>query len=306
MTENTGNEDEILTCPGCESTRIRETREAELVCQECGLVLEEDRVKESASRRAFTAEERQKKERTGSPITYTDPSRGMKTRIGSSQELRQVSPGKRGQYYRLKKWNRRLDESRQRRMKHALQELGKLVNTLNLPGSVLEESSRLYEKALEKDVVQGRNIENIVAALVYIVARNHGVPRTMSEISDEADISERELGKNYRYVARELDLRIVPVNPEDFVSRYAEELGLSGEIQGNARELISEAREKEIVAGKSPDSIVAAALYVAAKLDGRDITQKEVADSVDVTEVTVRKGYQDIVEGLDLHEELEQ
>lgn len=296
-------EDSILRCPQCDSARLRE-KLGELICQECGTVLDENRAKKDASRRAFTQEEREKVERTGSPITYTKPGRGLKTEIGSGS-MNEVSPEKRGQYYRIKKWQRRLDESSERRMKMALREMERLVDVLGLPESVTEEAARLYEKALEEGVVKGRKIEAVVAALLYLVARNHGVPRTMSEIADEADVSERRLGKTYRYVARELDLRIVPVNPEDFVARYSSKLGLEGEIQALARSIIQDARDQDLIAGRSPDSVVASAIYLATLLEDREIAQKEIADEVGVTEVTIRKGYQNLVEGLGLEKELE-
>lgn len=300
-------EDRVLHCPECGSTRIRETQEAELLCQECGTVLDEERIQESAGPRAFTAEERERKERTGAPVTYTEPSRGIRTEIGRGYgNMSEVSPSKRSQYYRMRKWHRRLDESRDRRMKFALSEIESVADVLGLPESVKEESARLYEKALEKDVVKGRKIEAIVASLVYLVARNQGVPRTMSEIAEETDLSERELGKTYRYAARELDLRIVPVNPDDFIPRFASQLGIRGKTQGKARELVEKSREKDLLAGRSPDSIVASALYLASILEGEDISQKKIADTVGVTEVTIRKGYQNLIEGLDLEAEVEE
>ncbi len=301
--EDVQEQDEILTCPTCGSMRIRETPEGELVCQQCGTVLDEERVAESSERRAFTAEEKERIERTGSPVTYTRPGRGMKTEIGRGA-IREVSPDKRGQYYRMRKWQQRIDDSMQRRMKFALGEIERLVAVMNLPESIREEASRLYEKALEEGIVKGRNIENIVASLVYIVARNQGVPRTLSELSEETGVSERDLGKTYRYVARELDLRIIPVDPGDFLPRFASELGVSGTVQARARELMQEAREEGILSGRSPDSIVAAALYTACLVEGKEVTQKEISEVVGVTEVTVRKGYQTIVEGLGLEDQI--
>ncbi len=306
MPDSEENSDKGLECPLCGSTSFRRnTERAELLCRECGTVIEEEMIEESApEQRAFTSEEREKIKRTGAPITYTKADRGMSTEIGSGS-LRDVSPSKRGQYYRMKKWQRRLDESRQRRMKFALGEMERLVAMLKLPKSVLEEAGRLYEKALEQGVVKGRRIEHIAASLIYVTARNHGVPRTMSEIADEAGITERELGKTYRYVARELDLRIVPVNPEDFIPRFGSQIGMTGETQARARRILENAREEELLAGRSPDGIVAAALYLASKLEGEEVTQQEIAEAVGVTEVTVRKGYQNLVEGLELEEEIE-
>ena len=294
-------------CPVCESTNIVEDTEAgELVCQNCGTILEEALAEESASARAFTAEEREKRERTGSPLTYTKHDRGISTQIGHGGSLSEVSPAKRGQYYRIRRWDRRIAESRSRNLRFALSELQKLVDDLNLPASVHEEAARLYDKAIDQETVKGRKIEKIVAALVLLVARNQRVPRTLREVADAADIDKRELGKNYRYVARELDLRIIPARPEDFIPRFSSQLNFSGYTQARARRVIEEAREKDLISGRSPEGVVAAALYIASLLEDEKRSQKRIADTIGVTEVTIRKGYQDFVEGLGLEEEIEE
>lgn len=303
MEEDESEEEEGFSCPNCGNTNfVENSARAELICRECGTVVDEDRVEESASPRAFSAEEKQKKARTGSPVTYTKAGKGIKTSIGRGSEVRNVSPEKRGQYYRMKKWQNRVGESKDKKMQTALREIGKLVDVLNLPDTVKEETSRLYEKALEEGLIKGRRIERIVAALVYIVARNQRIPRTMNEISDEAGIEKRKLGQTYRYIAKELDLGISPVKPEDFLPRFSEELGIAGETQAQARQYILKARKENLLAGRSPGSIVAAAIYLSSQQKDQELTQTEIAGTVGVTEVTVRKGYRDLMEGLNLEE----
>jgi len=294
-------------CPVCGSENIRENSEtAELICQSCGAVIEEDMVEESAETRAFTAEEREKRKRTGSPLTYTKHDRGISTQIGRGGSLSNVSPEKRGQYHRIRRWDRRIAESRSRNLRFALSVLQKLVDELNLPESVHEEAARLYDKAIEQETVKGRKIEKIVAALVLLVARSQRVPRTLREVAAAADIDKRELGKNYRYVARELDLRIIPARPEDFIPRFGSQLDFSGHTQARARHIIVEARENDLISGRSPEGVVAASLYIASLLEDEKRSQKRIADTIGVTEVTIRKGYQDFVEGLGLEEEVEE
>jgi len=303
-----GSEDQNqLECPVCGSVDIREHSDtAEIVCQSCGAVIEEDMVEESAEARAFTAEEREKRKRTGSPLTYTKHDRGISTQIGHGGSLSEVSPNKRGQYHRIRRWDRRIAESRSRNLRFALSELQKLVDDLNLPKSVHEESARLYDKAIEQETVKGRKIEKIVAALVLLVARSQRVPRTLREVAEASDIDKRELGKNYRYVARELDLRIIPARPEDFIPRFGSKLDFSGHTQARARHVIERAREEDLISGRSPEGVVAAALYIASLVEDEKRSQKRIADTIGVTEVTIRKGYQDFVEGLGLEEEVEE
>jgi transcription initiation factor TFIIB len=300
--------DTVLTCPECESQRFEEnSAQGELTCVECGLVIEEDRIDESAEWRAFNEQEREKKARAGQPLTYTKHDMGISTEIGQgSGELYKVSGNKRAQYYRLRKWHKRLTKSKDRNLGFALSELNSMVSNLNLPESVHEEVARLYEKAVDQGLVRGRSMESIISALLYIVARKQGTPRTLDEISDASGIEKREIGRAYRYVARELGLRILPAKPQDYVPRFAGKLQLSGEVQARARNILKEAREQDLLSGKGPTGLAAAALYIAAVLEGEKRTQREVADVVGVTEVTIRNRYKELAEKLGLEEELEE
>ncbi|MFB6076880.1 MAG: transcription initiation factor IIB family protein, partial [Candidatus Nanohaloarchaea archaeon] len=170
---------------------------------------------------------------------------------------------------------------------------------------VHEEVARLYEKAVDKGLVKGRRIENIIAALIYIVAREQGNPRTLDELADASGIEKREIGKAYRYVARELDLRILPAKPEDYIAKFAGDLKLSGEVQARARKIIEQAREEDLLSGKGPTGVAAAALYLATVLEGEKVTQREVAETVGVTEVTIRNRYKEFAEELGLTEEID-
>ena len=282
-------EKEESRCPSCGGEKFgRDSAAGEVFCRECGTVVEEDKL-DTSGPRTFSAEERQDKKRSGSSITYTRHDKGISTEIGSGS-MQGMSGEKRGQYYRLRKWHSRSSDSKSRNIKTALRYIEDVVNQLTLPESVEEEAARMYEKAVDEEVVKGRKIEKIAAAVVFIVARNQRLPRTMKEFSEASGISERELGKNYRYVAKELDVDVKTIRPERFVPRYASQLGLSGETQADARELILQAREEGLTSGRSPDGIAAAALYTSAKKNDEKITQREIAGVAGVTEVTIRKG----------------
>ena len=300
--------DEGLKCPECDSTDFNEDKDkAELICAKCGLVLDENRIDDSPEWRAFNAEQREKKSRAGAPLTYTKHDMGVSTDIGKgSGELYKVSGKKRAQYYRMRKWHNRLTKSKDRNLGFALSELNRLISHLNLPKSVHEEVARLYEKAVDKGLVRGRAMESVIAALLYIVSRKQGTPRTLDEIHDASGIDKREIGRTYRYVARELGLRILPAKPQDHIPRFAGKLQLSGEVQARARKIIQQAREKNLLSGKGPTGIAAAALYIAAVLEGAKRTQREVADIVGVTEVTIRNRYKELVENLGLEEEIDE
>lgn len=291
-------------CPECGSSRFKQIR-GEIYCLDCGTVVDENRVDTTREYRAFDAEGTAKKERVGSSITYTKADKGMSTKIGESNELNKVTGEKRGQYYRMKRWDSRRD-SRQDSLQKGLSIMDRLTYELHLPASVKEEAGRLYEKALEEDLVKGKSREATIAALIYLVARNQDVPRTQKEISGAIKVKERKMNRTYRDLARELDLNIRPADPRNFIPRYRVKLGLSGEAGAHARRLITEAREKGITSGRSPSSVAAAALYIGALLHDESLTQKEVAEVAGITQTTVRNTYRLLSEELGLEDEIEE
>ena len=105
-----------------------------------------------------------------------------------------------------------------------------------------------------------------------------------------------ELTRTYRYVVRELGLEVAPADPESYIPRFASELDLSDESEREARRLIEGARTTGILSGKSPVGIAAAAIYAAALLSNERVTQSEVSEVANVSEVTIRNRYKELLE----------
>ena len=98
----------------------------------------------------------------------------------------------------------------------------------------------------------------------------------------------------------ELDLEVPLTDPAQYVSKFATELKLSGEIQEESVKLIKKALKKGLISGRGPTGVAAAALYIASAMHGEKKTQKEVADVAGVTEVTIRNRYRELKKELGL------
>jgi transcription initiation factor TFIIB len=297
----------ITKCPECGSTHFSEDEtRGENVCAKCGLVLEEAMTDTSPEWRAFDEEQRSKRARAGAPLTFAKHDKGLTTEIGRGRgELFKVTPEKRAQYYRLTKWQKRLVESKDRNLSFALSELQRLVSFLGLPRGVHEEVAKKYEQAVDRGLVRGRSMESVIAALLYAVTRELGTPRTLEEIAEASGVERREIGRTYRYISRELRLRILPAPPVDYIPRFASMLGLTDKVQARAIRLLKQAMRSEATAGKGPTGVAAAALYIAALYEGEKKTQREIADAIGVTEVTIRNRFKELVEKLGIEEEIE-
>jgi len=296
------------TCPECGSSNIRfdEVR-GETVCENCGTVVEESLIDFSQEWRAFDENQRSRRVRTGAALTPTKHDQGITTEIGKGRgELFKVSSKKRAQYYRLTKWHKRLIKSKDRNLSFAFSELQRLISYLHLSRAIHEKVAKLYQQAVEKGLVRGRSTESIIAALLYTTCREEGTPRTLDEISKASGINRRDIGKTYRYIARKLAIRILPAKAQDYVPRFGSLLDLSEKVQVKGVKVLDEAAKSDVTSGKGPIGVAAAALYIAAVLKGEKKTQREVADAIGVTEVTIRNRYKEMVETLGIKDEVEE
>ncbi|MXV60839.1 transcription initiation factor IIB [Natronorubrum sp. JWXQ-INN-674] len=290
-----------LACPECAGNLVVDDEHGETVCEDCGLVVEEDSVDRGPEWRAFDAAEKNEKSRVGAPTTNTMHDKGLSTNIdwrnkdayGNSLGSRQ-----REKMQRLRKWNERFRtrDSKERNLKQALGEIDRMASALGLPTNVRETASVIYRRALDEDLLPGRSIEGVSTSCVYAAARQAGVPRSLDEIADVSRVEKNEIARTYRYVVRELGLEVQPADPESYVPRFASGLDLSDEAEHRARGLLQNAKEKGVHSGKSPVGLAAAAVYAAALLTNEKTTQAAVSDVADISEVTIRNRYHELLE----------
>ena len=299
-------EKQETVCPECNSTKlINDHERGEVVCGNCGLVIDDNIVDMGPEWRAFDHEQRDKRTRVGAPITYTIHDKGLSTMIDwRNKDIygRDIPARNRAQWYRLRKWQRkiRISGATERNLAFALSELDRDSSRLGLPRSVRESASVVYRNAVENKLIRGRSIEGVVAASLYAACRRCKVPRTLDEIADVSRVSKKEVGRTYRFLTRELHIRLPPTSPIDYVPRFASELNLSGLVQSKAIEIINQAMDNGLTSGRGPTGVAAAALYIASVILGERKTQRDVADIAGVTEVTIRNRYKELTEQLDV------
>ncbi len=297
-------------CPECGSGKlVRDYERAELVCAGCGFIIHDKIMDMGPEWRAFDQEQRERRGRVGAPMTFTIHDKGLSTMIDwrdRDSHGKDLTPKRRAQIYRLRKWQRRIrvSDATERNLAFALSEVDRMSSHLGLPRNVREAAAVIYRRAVEERLIRGRSIEGVAAAALYAACRECKVPRTLDEIADVSRVSKKEIGRSYRFIARELLIHLRPTSPTDYIPRFGSELGLSGEVQSKAIELLKEATKKGLTSGRGPTGVAAAAIYIASVLSGERRTQRDVADVARVTEVTVRNRYKELCVKLELDVEL--
>ena len=279
------------------------TADGELIHEPTGIVVEEEQIDPGPEWRAFNHSERQEKSRVGAPTTQTMHDKGLTTTIDWKDKDaygRSISSNKRSQMHRLRKWQERIrtKDAGERNLQFALSEVDRMASALGVPRSVREVASVIYRRALDEDLIRGRSIEGVSTAALYAACRQEGIPRSLDEVAEVSRVPQKEIGRTYRYISQELGLELKPVDPKQFVPRFASSLQLSEEVQSKATEIIDVSAEQGLLSGKSPTGFAAAAIYAASLLCNEKKTQREVADVAQVTEVTIRNRYQEQIEAM--------
>ncbi|MFC4553186.1 MULTISPECIES: transcription initiation factor IIB [Halorussus] len=294
-------EQEQHRCPECGGNLVNDEERGETVCAECGLVVDEGQIDPGPEWRAFDSKEKNEKSRVGAPTTNTMHDKGLSTNIGWQDKDaygNSLGSRQREKMQRLRKWNERFRtrDSKERNLKQALGEIDRMASALGLPTNVRETASVIYRRALDEDLLPGRSIEGVSTSALYAAARQAGTPRSLDEITNVSRVDKDEIARTYRYVVRELGLEIQPADPKSYVPRFVSELGVSEEVERRARELLDNATEQGIHSGKSPVGLAAAAVYAAALLSNEKVTQSEVSEVSDISEVTIRNRYHELLD----------
>lgn len=294
----------IRRCPECGGTRLmRDYDAAEIVCVDCGYVVVDRLADTRPEWRAFDEEQREKRTRVGAPLTYTIHDKGLSTSI----DWRDLNPpgyggnlNQRIEIYKLRKWQSRVrvSDAAERNLAIALSELSKLASYLNLPKNILETASVIYRKAIRKRLVRGRSIQNVAAAAIYMSCRQCGVPRTLDEIADATNLNKKDIGRSYRFMIRELGAFVPPSVSNQYAARFSNRLVVSGKAEAIAIKILKLAKDLKLTSGRGPTGIAAAATYIAAVLTNERKTQREIAEVANVTEVTIRNRYKELLDSL--------
>jgi transcription initiation factor TFIIB len=282
---------------------MRDYECAEIVCMDCGFVVAAKIADRGPEWRAFDDEQRSKRTRVGAPLTYTIHDKGLSTTIDwHDRDIygKSLSPGQKAQVYRLRKWQRRIrvSDATERNLAFALSEITKISNNLNLPKNILETASVIYRKAVKERLIRGRSIQGVTSAAIYLACRQCALPRTLDEIAQSSTVHKKEVGRSYRFLIKELNYSIPPLRPSQYITKFSNQLTMQGKVEEIAHKILASAKELKLTSGRGPTGIAAAASYIASVLTGERKTQREIAEIAQVTEVTIRNRYKELVDRL--------
>jgi len=275
---------------------ITDPETGELIRKDTGEVISDNTLLQEKEWRSFDIQEDENRSRVGTPTSLAFHDMGLSTTIGKEAidaSGNVIDAATRTRMSRLRMWNNRSQShsSTERSLQKAFSMLSRIRDRLGLPNHVTEKAAYTYRKAQERGLIRGDTIGSVLAASIYVAARQSGVLRTLDEISESSDVKLKQAARSYRHIVTQLDIKAPMIDPSKYIIKIANKLGFDEKIKRKALELMEQAEKKNILVGKDPISMATSILYLVDLSEGgqQHRTQAEIAKASGISEVTVRE-----------------
>ena len=286
-------------CPECGGAKfMRDYVRAELVCATCGFVIYDKIMDPGPEWKAYDQEQWKSRARAGPPSSLMKHDKGLTTDMSP---FSRGTPEQREQFRRLRKLQTRarVADGAELRIARLLSEVERLSSQLGLPRNIREAAAVVCRDA-SKRFTRLPPFTSVAAAAILIACRERALPRTFAEVREAAGLEGRELRRSYVKVTGKLRIRPSSASCQSYIIRYGTDLAhlyrwdsqKCGEVQRGAVTLAEKMAKKSL--RMSPKAVAAALLYIACIENGLRCTQRDLANIIQMTEVTVRNAYKKI------------
>jgi len=216
--------------PTCRATKgfVEDAKTGDLVCRNCGRVLEEKQIDQGADWRNFD----DNKDKSHATVS-NNLIESMSTHIAEEK----------GSGSRLSVAQRSIAmESSERAILEVSSKINEIGARLGFTEDILKRARHAYKTFYESKqrTIRGSKGEPIVCALLYLACKEEGVPRTFKELSKESGVNEKEIRNMYTKLAKILPKTTgvtTAVAPSDLILRFCSKLNLPQSVVTDAQDI---------------------------------------------------------------------
>jgi len=282
------------------------------VCEDCGLIQQENIIDTRAEWRTFQNDDQDN----------DDPSRvgdAANPLLNGAQLATEISfnhgdPRSRDLSRAQNKSN---EDKGNQALLAAYKSIGTFCDQINLSSVVSNTAKQLYKLTAESKLFKSKPQDVIIAACIFIACRQQNVARSFKEITELTSVPKKELGRVFKEVEKFFKqskakmLRAEPTaaakgaelvgyrntnstQPKDLCGRFGGYLELPAMVSMYAGECAEAMLARGMLAGRSPLSVAAVALYIVSNLMGYPRTAKAISEMVKVSDGTIRSAWRKI------------
>lgn len=279
--------DKNTTCGNCDAINsiIEDPKSGQLVCDNCGCVYEEGLVADEYEKRTFHDDNGDNQiQRVSMPTIGNNM--GVNTLIRENGKTKFIRS-----YLKIDKFDRNKIK------------IQKLLQRAQVEQSFIEKTKILYLQMAKDKNMQGRNIKHIIIGIYYYVCRKSNMAKTIKEISDMFNVSERIIKRAFNSIKKDIVEPSVDENEmlnieNNFIRTFLNANYPNSKINELASELLGNINKTSILEGKNPKTISGIALYIAFKLMDAKIDESPFYQKFS-NKNTLRRSYEEIKNYLD-------
>jgi transcription initiation factor TFIIB len=263
----------VRSCPACKSTGLENFMDGQVVCCDCGLVINSE-IKGNNYVRS-----------TGGPYQAVSK---RSTAIAYQYEND------------FSEWQKllRVSDSTERNAALTLYYITKIVRKLQLPSSVLEKSVNIYRTLISKRSFKGMRLKAASAAIVYASCKIAKIPCSIREVAKTSNEDPRKVFRICSSITKNLEIPLTQCSISKLLHQICEVMNINELCRNISNDSIDVIGNTGIAQGKNPYSYAAAAIYISSILVGREKTQRELSEITHVTEASIRTRYKEMTRNL--------
>ncbi|OHT04934.1 Transcription factor IIIB 70 kDa subunit [Tritrichomonas foetus] len=163
---------------------------------------------------------------------------------------------------------------------------------------VCDLAERIFKKALHERFIRGRTIEIVAAACVYVAIRQKkSTGYLLVDVADHIDCGVFELAQTAKRLSECVNESMPVIDPTLYIDRFTDELKFgraAPEIKETAIQLIRRFDRDWIQTGRKPAGICGAAIMLAAKVHGIDLSKDVILKCARVCSSTINKRLREV------------
>ena len=280
------NNQTINACPECHNGIITDTHRGDTLCDSCGLILSEKTINIKQGEINYIQDHNKEK-----------PYRHFYNPILKFYRQHTIIPLKKETkplYKRIAKINRSFLNTKEATLRRNFSLIDLSVNLMQLPKKIKFITMHLFVKCINKNITRGRSIDGFIAAMIYYACRNENIPITLPDLSQTLDISTKTIIHHLRVFITKLNLKLTPINPILYIPKFCKQLQLNKQIESQIIILLQKIPMKYFL-GRNTRSCLSALFYYVCKINNLKKTQKEICEIMQITEVSLRSRYQELI-----------
>jgi transcription initiation factor TFIIB len=184
--------------------------------------------------------------------------------------------------------------------------ISNMAQNAGIPKIFIEDAMIIHKKISGQRIFRGWNRDGIKAASIYIACRKNGSPRTAHEIAkifclDKAGATNgcsvaRTILNKVEYDDDQECKEMCNILPSLFIERFCSSLHINAELTVLAKFICQKIEREKVINDNTPHAVAAGVIYFVAENCNLGISKTSIKNITGISEVTVSKCYQKLVQ----------